>query len=193
MSPNCQHLISRLGLSLWILYVLICGVGAESSGGAKISLEISKEFAHLVERASANNRIHLISEHVRNGQRLQVQEFLDLSSWNQLIQFKWFEGNAQYTGAKGLKSHKINVLVLNNEGSKILVQYEPYQCNSRNFSTTTGHQVDGALDWVQLVSPAFHGGQWQLHKWPTDAQPNCRVNHVPGRWKPVHDQDAARL
>lgn len=103
-------------------------------------------FSHLLHRISQSKRVHLTSELSRNGHRLQIEEFLDLSTWSQFIQFKWHEEikNKDNPNRK-LVTHKLNVLILNHEDEKFQVQYEPYTCNILELDSTKPNDLDWNL------------------------------------------------
>lgn len=124
-----------------------------------VNRRIIEEFPNLLRIAEQSKKVHLVSELVRNGHRLQIEEFLDLSSWNQLIQFKWHDDHtqAENSNSKSLVANKITVLIINEleGGKKILIQYEPFKCDQKIFyqegvSTNTG-KSSSVSDWRSLM------------------------------------------
>lgn len=123
--------------------------------------ELKDEFAHLVQRASHSNRVHLISEIVQYGKRIQVEEFLDLKTYNQLIQFKWnepIEASSVGNDRKNrLKPYKINVIVFNEQDNKVMVQYKPFECLSFVLNTK---KID-SLDWQSFIEQTSVSNNFQ--------------------------------
>lgn len=117
----------------------------------------TEEFPHLLKVAEKSGKIHLISELVRNGRRLQLEEYLDLSSWSQLIQFKWHEDtSAGFMDARSLTTQRISALIMNQERDKrkVMMQYEPYKCFARVLEPLK--EVTGAISsWRQLLESSL--------------------------------------
>lgn len=102
----------------------------------------------MLDRMGSRKRLHIVSEIVRNGHQLQIEEHLDLETWNQLIQFRWHQ-DVRGLGDEGLSIKKTNFLVLNNAESKQIIQYSPYICNS----TPLDLKNNESADWrVELAS-----------------------------------------
>lgn len=99
-----------------------------------------EQFPHLLDLIDATRRIHIVSEFVLDGKRLQVEEYLDLNKFHQLIQFKWHEKQPSGDQAnednklRRLKTHKFNSLLLNGIDRSVLYHYEPYKCLAVNLS-----------------------------------------------------------
>lgn len=125
------HYMVHLCLAISIIIAGFCFVRYQ----ADTNNEIDEEFPQLLRVTERSKNIHLVSELVRNGHRLQVEEYLDLSSWNQLIQFKWHDEHIQAENGnmRSLTPNRITALIINQDklGRKILIQYEPFKCDQR--------------------------------------------------------------
>lgn len=162
-----HHNFCRSVNSCFLIFVLISIIIAEKISTTDdrvfVNQEIVEEFPNLLRTAEQSKKVHLVSELVRNGHRLEIEEYLDLGSWNQLIQFKWHDERTQSENgnSKSLAANKITVLIINEvkEGKKVLIQYEPFKCDQRiiyqeGVSTNTG-KTSSELDWRSLMQSSL--------------------------------------
>lgn len=104
------------------------------------SLISCDEFSHLLSEISENKRVHIISEHFRLNKRLQIDEFLDLQTCNQFIQFRWHEDNDDLGPSKKLSYIIINELRENEtKNQKLIWQYESYECKLNSYNLKNDH------------------------------------------------------
>lgn len=149
----CPTIYLCLAISIFISEVFLIGYQADTKK------EIYEEFPQLLRITEQSRKVHLISELVRNGYRLEVEEYFDLNSWSQLIHFRWHDEyiQAENGNIKSLTPNKITVLVLNHDiqGRKILIQYDPFKCDQRiiypeGVPTGSGESSD-SQDWRSSV------------------------------------------
>jgi hypothetical protein len=124
--------------TLWLL-LFVCmfdlpirRVHGDEHNGTKYDANTKQldEFPHLLHIIGPTQRVHIVSEVVHDGRRFQVEEYLDLRQFSQLIQFKWHDDGsaAQDNGPAQLKTNKLNTLLLNGNNKSALYHYEPYRC-----------------------------------------------------------------
>lgn len=138
----------------FIFYLYFC-----SPSRAQEDADNPHEFVHLIRRAGSSRQLHLISEIVQDGQRVQVEEFVDLNSYNQLIQVKWHSLSGHLNSGdpdkQGLSTDKINLLILNeNGGTKFMYQYQErpfYQCHYFELQSDVDPAAQNDEDWRKFL------------------------------------------